>query len=74
MASKPNPEKSFLRLPEVRARVGLSTPQIYKLISQGKFPRQVKLGERASAWLSDEIDAWIDERIAASRPEAPAAA
>jgi prophage regulatory protein len=55
---------AFHRLPAVKARVGLSKGEIYKRISQGRFPPQVKLGERASGWDSREIDAWCAERIA----------
>jgi prophage regulatory protein len=57
-----------LRLPEVLARVGLGRSYIYKLISQGDFPRPIKLGPRASGWLEFEIDCWLEQRIAVSRP------
>ena len=30
----------FLRLPDVLTKVGISRAQVYKLIKQGKFPRQ----------------------------------
>jgi prophage regulatory protein len=55
--------KSLLRLPEVRRRVGLSRSEIYRLISLGRFPRGVPLGERIRAWDSDEIQIWIQARI-----------
>lgn len=57
----------FLRLPEVLERISLSKAQIYNLISLGEFPPQIKLGDRASAWLESEVDQWIDERIRVSR-------
>ena len=53
------------RLPSVKARTGLSRSTIYRRIALGNFPRQVKLGERASGWNTAEIDAWITDRIAA---------
>ena len=40
---------------------------IYRLISQGDFPRQIKLSERSSGWLQSEVDQWLQERIEASR-------
>lgn len=58
-----------LRWPEVRQRVGYSRSQIHNLIKQGRFPRPIKLGARASAWLQSSIDAWIQDRVAASGPE-----
>lgn len=58
------------RLPQVKARTGLSRSEIYRRIALGDFPRPIKLGERASAWSAAEIDAWIAERIAARDREA----
>ena len=52
------------KLPSVQARTKLSRSEIYRRIAAGMFPAPVKLGERASAWNTDEIDAWIAERIA----------
>lgn len=55
----------FLRLPEVSRRTGLQRDSVYRLGKVGKFPRPVKLSERASGWLAHEVDAWIAERAAA---------
>jgi len=55
---------TLLRLPTVKARTGLSRSVIYRRIAAGEFPAPVKLGERASAWDSREIDQWIATRIA----------
>jgi prophage regulatory protein len=55
--------KRLLRRPDVKSRVGLETSQIYHLISEGKFPAPVPIGARAVAWVEEEIDSWIDERI-----------
>ncbi|WP_047236683.1 helix-turn-helix transcriptional regulator [Chromobacterium subtsugae] len=52
----------YLRIDEVVNRTGLSLPTIYRRIRQGDFPRQVKLGARASAWLESEVDAWITKK------------
>jgi prophage regulatory protein len=53
----------FLRLPEVMSRTGLSRTDIYRKMEDGAFPKVIPLGKRSVAWRSDEIDAWIDERI-----------
>jgi len=53
------------RLPDVKARTGLSRSTVYKLESEGKFPQRIKLGERAVGWRSSEIDAWIASRVSA---------
>lgn len=52
------------RLPEVKARCGLSRSEIYRRIAAGDFPKPIKLGERASAWAEHEVTAWIAARIA----------
>ncbi|HEM6741980.1 helix-turn-helix transcriptional regulator [Citrobacter braakii] len=38
----------------------------YKLISEGQFPKPIKLG-RSSRWLKSEVEAWMKQRIADSR-------
>lgn len=53
------------RLPQVKARTGLSRSEIYRRIALGDFPAPIKLGLRASAWSKHEVDAWISQRIAA---------
>ena len=55
----------LIRLPEVKARVGLKRATIYALMEEGKFPRQRKLTPNCVAWVDREVDAWIAERIAA---------
>ena len=62
-------EAKFLRMPAVEARTGLKRPTIYALASAGRFPRPVKIGPRASAWVLQEIQDWEDARIRESRPE-----
>lgn len=57
--------KQLIRLPRVRETVGLSRSEIYRLIGLGRFPRPVRLGERAVAWDMDEIQRFISERIEA---------
>ncbi|URL14480.1 AlpA family transcriptional regulator [Pantoea ananatis] len=57
----------FIRLPEVLNRTGFSRAWIYKLISEKKFPKQVKIGLRAVAFIESEIDAWIQETVTKNR-------
>lgn len=52
------------RLPRVKQTAGLGSSRIYELVSEGKFPKPVKLGPRASAWVSTEVLAWVADRIA----------
>ena len=57
----------LLRLPTVTRRTGYSRSTLYLLIQRGEFPRPIALGRRSVAWPSDEIDRWIQDRIAQSR-------
>ena len=53
-----------LRLPVVIDRVGLGSSFIYLLIQRGEFPKPIKIGARAVAWIEPEVDVWIEERLA----------
>ena len=65
--TKTPPPVILLRRPAVSARTGLSRSSIYQAILDGTFPKPVKLGPKSVAWPSNEIDAWIQARIDASR-------
>ena len=59
--------RRFIRLPEVMDKTGFSKAWIYKLISKGDFPKPIKIGIRASAFVESEIDEWIEQLIYSSR-------
>ena len=56
-------ELRILRLSEVEQKSGFKRAHIYSLMSQGRFPRSVRLGVRAVGWNAAEIDQWIAERL-----------
>jgi prophage regulatory protein len=61
------PAPILLSREDIKARgISYSRAQIYRKIKDGSFPPPVRLGENRIAWLSNEIDAWI-EAIAAAR-------
>jgi prophage regulatory protein len=64
----------FLRRRQVEALTGLKRSTIYQRLAEGTFPKQIHLGPRSVGWLASEVNAWIAERIAESRPTAPAEA
>lgn len=59
--------KRLLRKAEVSSVVGLSVSTIDRMEKKCEFPRRIALTPKTSAWDSDEIDAWIEKRIAASK-------
>jgi prophage regulatory protein len=56
------PVRQILRMKQVEAATGLKQSHIYDLISQGRFPRGVKLSPQATGWFADEIAQWQAER------------
>ena len=73
MDKKQSPQKRFIRLPEVLSRTGFGRTSIYRKMEDGSFPKSVKLGgppidpeafdSRAIAWVEEEIDQWVEDRI-----------
>lgn len=61
------PNTTILRISAVKTRTALSRSSIYKLISNGTFPRAVRLGARAVGWLESEVEEWLTARVAQSR-------
>ncbi|TPW26001.1 helix-turn-helix transcriptional regulator [Pararhizobium mangrovi] len=55
------PETGFVRLETVLAYIPVSRSTIFSWIQQGRFPQQVKLGPRTSAWRAEDIRALIDQ-------------
>ena len=53
---------TFLRLPKVIERTGLSRSLIYAMIKEGRFPAPVRIGLRAVAWHEADLLAWAAER------------
>ena len=57
-------QQKFLRRPAVEAVTGLGRSTIYQMMSDGRFPKSVRIGRRAVAWTAEEVQAWLEERIA----------
>jgi prophage regulatory protein len=56
--------RRIMRLPEVEAATGEKRSTIYKRLSQGEFPKPVKLGAKSIGWVEEEIAAYNEARIA----------
>ena len=54
---------TLLTLKAVIQRTGLSKSTIYSKINAGIFPTNIKVGERRMAFISTEIDAYINALI-----------
>ena len=58
---------NIIRLPQTIEKTGLSRSTLYALISRGEFVTKIKLSPRTMGFLESEVNAWIAERLNASR-------
>lgn len=59
----PNTNNTIIRLPDVLSLTKLSRSTIYRLIDEGKFPKQIKLSARSSGWREQEVLDYLDACI-----------
>lgn len=57
-------EVFLIRKPRVLRRVGFGNSELYRRIEAGTFPKPVRIGARAVAWNSVEVEKWIADRLA----------
>jgi prophage regulatory protein len=62
---------TLIRRPEVKKKTGFSDATIDRKELKGEFPRRVQLSDRAVAWVEEEIDQWINERVRGFGPTLP---
>ena len=63
------PRTGFVRLRDILAPAGpipVSKSTWWQGIRDGRFPKPLKLGDRASAWVESEVAEWVYSRIRAS--------
>ena len=51
-----------IKLKRVIKLTSLSSATIYRLVKSGEFPKQLKLAERSSGWLLEEINDWLESK------------
>lgn len=52
--------RNIIKLTEVQKLTTLSRATIYRLIKIDKFPKQVKLSERSSGWVEEEVMQFLE--------------
>jgi prophage regulatory protein len=57
----------ILRLQQVCQMTGLCRSLVYQLEAENRFPKRIRLTERAVGWIEGEVHGWVAERIAESR-------
>lgn len=53
----------LVTLGEVLNRIPYSKVHVYRLMASGEFPKQVEVGPQRVAWVEQEVDDWIAERV-----------
>lgn len=53
---------NMLPLTRVRDLTSLGKSTIYRLISEGRFPKPIRLTARRVAWSEEALRQWIDQR------------
>ena len=43
---------------------------IYQMEAEHRFPRRIKIGDRAVGWIESEVQEWVQQRIDSSRGRA----
>jgi prophage regulatory protein len=62
-------KENVLRLKDVIIRIGMRKSFIYDRIRKGEFPKSLNLDGRCVGWLESDVDAWLADRIQASRKQ-----
>jgi prophage regulatory protein len=57
------PELIFAR--EISAKIPYSLNHLRRLEAQGDFPRRIRIGANRIAWLRDEVEQWLADRVEA---------
>ena len=60
MIQRADVERQLLSIKEVAEMVGFSPATIYRRLSEGEFPRPVKVGNK-TLWKRQSILDWVDE-------------
>ena len=58
-----NVEQQFIRLNKVQEITSLSKSSIYRLISDGDFPKQIQIGKRSVVWVRSDVNNWINQKL-----------
>ncbi len=54
---------NFLRIVDVMKKTGIAKSTIWLWVSEGKFPKPIKLSPRITVWEEKEINHWMSNKI-----------
>jgi len=53
----------LISIDEVKERIGLSETTIWRIRKAGNFPKPVEVSPNRIAWVEQEVEDWLAERI-----------
>ena len=56
-------QSELMLAPEVDARVPYSRAHLHRLEDQGSFPKRKRIGANRIAWVRDEVERWLADRM-----------
>ncbi len=57
----------LIREDKLRDSLGVSHATIWRWVRSGHFPKPIRIGQAAVAWLEDEVREWVESKKAARR-------
>lgn len=54
-------DEKIIRLKTVLDRTGLSRSTVYRMIANGSFPCQRRIGIQATGWYQSEVEEWMSD-------------
>jgi prophage regulatory protein len=46
---------------DLKQFLGIGISSLYKMVAEGRFPKQTHFGPRTARWRSDDVIAWLDQ-------------
>lgn len=63
MSEIENKNLKLLRKPQVLEKIGVSAATLWRMCKVGMFPKPIKVGINSVAWIEQEIDDWIADKV-----------
>ncbi|MBF9027071.1 AlpA family phage regulatory protein [Rhodobacterales bacterium FZCC0188] len=65
MTDKGHKPNTFILAQEITGLVPFSPNHLRRLEARGDFPRRIRIGANRIAWLRDEVEQWLADRVEA---------
>jgi prophage regulatory protein len=65
MTDQRHDPSTFILAQEMTGLVPFSPNHLRRLEAQGDFPRRIRIGANRIAWLRDEVEQWLADRVEA---------